>query len=48
MMMIDAIEENEEELKVGGKLIKDVRFADDRGMVAASEGSLQNLMDLGH
>ena len=47
-MMIDAIEEIEEGIKVGGNLIKDVRFADDQGMVAACEGSLQKLMDLGH
>src|SRR6218665_1423890 len=32
-------------IKVGRKLIKDVRFADDQGMTAASEGGLQKLMD---
>src|SRR6218665_1727726 len=45
MMMIDAMEEIEEGTKVGGKLMKDVRFADDQGMVAAAEGGLQKLMD---
>src|SRR6218665_1061957 len=45
MMMIDAMEEIEEGIKVGGKLVKDVRFADDQGMVAGSEGGLQKLMD---
>ena len=45
MMMIDAMEEIEEGIKVGGKQVKDVRFADDQGMVASSEGGLQKLMD---
>src|SRR6218665_130583 len=45
MMMIDAMEEIEEGIKVVGKLVKDVRFADDQGMVAGSEGGLQKLMD---
>ena len=34
--MIDAMEEIEKGIKVGGKLVKDVRFADDQGMVACS------------
>ena len=29
----------------GGKLLKDVRFADDQGMVASTENGLQRLMD---
>src|SRR6218665_3297927 len=33
------------ESKIRGKLVKDVRFADDQGMVAGSEGGLQKLMD---
>ena len=33
MMMIDAMEEIEDGIKVGGKLVKDVRFADDQGLV---------------
>src|SRR6218665_145401 len=45
MMMIDAMEEIEEGIKVGGKLVKDVRFADDQGMVAGTEEGLQKLMD---
>src|SRR6218665_941895 len=43
MMMLDAMEEIEEGIKVGRKLVKDVRFADDQGMTAASEGGLQKL-----
>ena len=39
------MEEIEEGIKVGGNLVKDVRFADDQGMTAASEGGLQKLMD---
>src|SRR6218665_215882 len=40
MMMIDAMEEIEDGIKVGLKLVKDVRFADDQGMTAASERGL--------
>jgi hypothetical protein len=34
-----------EGVKVGGDFIKDVRFADDQGMVADAEQGLQALMD---
>src|SRR6218665_2027180 len=40
-----AMEEIDEGIKVGGKLVKDVRFADDQEMIAGSEGGLQKLMD---
>ena len=43
--MMEAMEEMEEGVKVGGRLLKDVRFADDQGMVADSELGLQRLMD---
>ena len=43
--MVEAMEEMEEGVKVGGSLLKDVRFADDQGMVADSELGLQRLMD---
>ena len=43
--MVDAMEEMEEGVKVGGNLLSDVRFADDQGMVADSELGLQRLMD---
>ena len=33
-MMVETMEGIEERLKIGGKLLKDVRFADDQGMVA--------------
>ena len=45
MMMVEAMEEMEEEVKVGGRLLKDVRFAVDQGVVADSEIGLQRLMD---
>ena len=41
MMMIDDMEEIEEGIKVGGKIVRDELFADDQGMVAGSEGGLQ-------
>src|SRR5437870_7621323 len=44
-MMMEAMEDIDEGVMVGGKLLKDVRFADDQGMVADSEDGLQKLMD---
>jgi hypothetical protein len=44
-MMIDAMEDNEDGIRVGGELISDVRFADDQGMVDSTEDGLQRLMD---
>jgi hypothetical protein len=35
-MMLEAMEGIEEGVRVGGKLIRDVRFADDQGMVAST------------
>jgi hypothetical protein len=45
MMMVEAMEDIEAGVKIGGKLLKDVRFADDQGMVATTESGLQVLMD---
>ena len=45
MMMVEAMEDIEEGIKVGGKWLKDVRFADDQAMVASSELGLQTIMD---
>ena len=39
-MMEEAMEESEEGVKVGGYLLRDVRFADDQGMVANTEKGL--------
>ena len=39
------IEDFEDGIVVGGKLVRDVRFADDQGMVARSEKGLQELMN---
>ena len=44
-MMIEAMEGVEEGIKVGGKLLQDVRFADDQGMVADTENGLQKIME---
>lgn len=44
-MMKDAIDNMEEGVVVGGRRLKDVRFADDQAMVASSEVGLQRLMD---
>src|SRR2546426_6684274 len=44
-MMMEAMEDIDEGVMVGGKLLKDVRFADDQGMVADSEDGLQKLME---
>jgi len=45
MMMKEALENVEEGIRVGGELIKDVKYADDQGMVANTEAGLQSLMD---
>jgi hypothetical protein len=39
-MMAEAMEGVEEEIKVGGKLLNDAKFADDQGMVSGSERGL--------
>ena len=44
-MMAEAMEGIEEGIKIGGNLLKDVRFADDQGMIAGSEAGLQKIMD---
>src|SRR6476469_7431713 len=45
MMMKEALENMEEGIRVGGELIKDVKYADDQGMVNNTEAGLQSLMD---
>jgi len=44
-LMLEAMSDVDEGVNVGGKLLKDVRFADDQGMVANTENGLQKLMD---
>ena len=44
-MMLEAMEGIEEGVRLGGKLIRDVRFADDQGMVASTEQGLQKVMN---
>ena len=43
--MIEALEDIEEGIKVGGEQIKEIRFADDQAVIANSEEGLQKLMD---
>ena len=45
MMMLEAMEETEQGVRVGGELLTDVRFADDQGMISSTESGLQELMD---
>ena len=45
MMMIESMEDVEEGVRVREKLLKDVKFADDQGMVARTEKGLQTIMD---
>ena len=47
-MMVEALDDVGEGVKVGGSLLKDIRFADDQGMVAETEQGLQNIMDRLH
>jgi len=44
-MMKDALENIEEGVLVGGRLLKDVRFADDQAMVSSTNEGLQRLMN---
>jgi hypothetical protein len=39
------LEDIEEGVKVGGRLVKEVRFADDQGITSSTEVGLQKLMD---
>jgi len=39
------IEDFEDGIVVGGKIVRDVRFADDQGMVSSTERGLQKLMN---
>jgi len=41
----EALENTEEGVKVGGKLVKALKFADDQAMLAGSEYDLQRMMD---
>src|SRR6476469_9523530 len=43
MMMKEALENVEEGIRVGGELIKDVKYADDQGMVANTEAGFTEL-----
>src|SRR6478609_1503821 len=45
MMMKKALENVEKGIRVDSKLIKDMKYADDQGMVANTEAGLQSLMD---
>ena len=42
--MTEAYWESQEGIKVGRQLLRDIRFADDKGMVAGSERELQSIM----
>src|SRR6476661_8119393 len=45
MMTNEALENVDEGIRVGVELIKDVKYADDQGMVVNTEAGLQTLMD---
>src|SRR5438132_2637350 len=44
-IMVEAMEGIEEGIKVGGKLITDVRFADDQVIIAKCKDGIQKIMD---
>ena len=46
--MVEAMEDVNGGVRVGGEMLTDVKFADDQGMVAETEEGLQNLMDALH
>ena len=43
--MKEAIKDEEEGVRAGGELLKDVKFADDQEMVAQTEKELQTIMN---
>jgi DNA-binding protein YbaB len=45
VMMIEAMENNEEGIEVGGQVLSDIRFADDQAMASSTEKGLQNIMN---
>ena len=45
MMTKEALENVEEGIRVGGELVKDVKYADNQGMVASAEAGLQTSTD---
>src|SRR6476469_2641140 len=45
VMMKEALENVEKRIRVGGELIKDVKYGDDQGMDANTEAGLQSFMD---
>src|SRR6476469_1507656 len=45
MIMKEVLENVEEGIRVGGELIKDVKYAEDQGMVDNTEAGLQSVMD---
>ena len=45
MVMIEAMEDVGEGVRLGGELLKDIKFANDQGMVAQTEKGLQTIMD---
>src|SRR6476469_10578151 len=45
MMTKEDLENVEEGIRVDGELVKNVKYADDHGMVANTEAGLQSLMD---
>jgi Mg2+/Co2+ transporter CorC len=45
IMMLEAMEGIEELIRVGGELLRDVLFADSRGIAVNAEHVLQKMMD---
>ena len=43
--MIRALEGNDDGVKVGGRILPALRFADDQAMIAGTEEALQNIMN---
>ena len=44
-MMMEAMDGSKQGIKVGGQLVRDVRFADDQAMLDETESGLQIVMD---
>ena len=46
MMMVEAFQDNEEGVKVGGRALRDIRYADDQAMLSSTEQGLRETMNI--
>ena len=45
MMIVEAYKDIDEGVKVGGRALRDIRYADDQAMMSSTENGLQEIMN---